>query len=99
MSSTPEFSAREQIDAFLVSAGWVIQDYKNVDLGAPRGIALREVPLKSGWCDYLLLVDCKAVGVVEAKKVGVTLSYLIIIPLITRESWEGAWRDPSRWNG
>jgi type I site-specific restriction endonuclease len=29
---------------------------------------LREVPLKSGTCDYLLLVDRKALGVVEAKK-------------------------------
>jgi type I restriction enzyme R subunit len=74
MSSTPESSAREQIDAFLVSSGWVIQDYKKVDLDAARGIALREVPLKSGRCDYLLLVDRKAVGVVEAKKVGMTLS-------------------------
>ena len=35
---------------------------------------MREVPLKSGRCDYLLLVDRKPVGVVEAKKEGVTLS-------------------------
>ena len=51
-----------------------MQDYKDVDPGAVRGIALREVPLKAGRCDYLLLVDRKVVGVVEAKKVGVTLS-------------------------
>jgi type I restriction enzyme R subunit len=71
---TPEASARENIDAALADAGWTIQDYKAVDLGAVRGIAIREVPLKSGRCDYLLLVDRKAVGVIEAKKVGVTLS-------------------------
>jgi type I restriction enzyme R subunit len=35
---------------------------------------LREVPLKSGRCDYLLLVDRNALGVVEAKKEGTTLS-------------------------
>ena len=35
---------------------------------------MREVPLKTGPCDYLLLVDRKAVGVIEAKKVGTTLS-------------------------
>ena len=35
---------------------------------------MREVPLKSGRCDYLLLVDRQALGVVEAKKEGTTLS-------------------------
>src|SRR5436190_8681419 len=38
--------------------------------GAAKGIAVREVPLKSGRCDYLLLVDRKPIGVVEAKKKG-----------------------------
>jgi type I restriction enzyme R subunit len=74
MPSTPESLAREQIDASLRSAGWIIQDYKAVDLGAARGIALREVPLKSDRCDYLLLVARRAVGVIEAKKAGATLS-------------------------
>jgi type I restriction enzyme R subunit len=32
------------------------------------------MPLKNGRCDYLLLVDRKAVGVVEAKPEGTTLS-------------------------
>ena len=31
-----------------------------MDFSAGRGIALREVPLKTGPCDYLLLVDRKA---------------------------------------
>ena len=74
MSLTPEALARQQIDAQLVAAGWIIQDYKAVDFSAGRGIALREVPLKTGPCDYLLLVDRRAVGVIEAKKVGTTLS-------------------------
>ncbi len=30
-----------------------------------RGIALREAPLKSGRCEYLLLVDRNAVGLVQ----------------------------------
>ena len=33
-------------------------------------LALREAPLKTGPCDYLLLVDRMALGVVEAKKMG-----------------------------
>jgi hypothetical protein len=71
---TPEEKAREQIDAMLSTCGWIVQDFKNVDFSAGRGIALREVPLKTGPCDYLLLVDRKAVGVIEAKKQGTTLS-------------------------
>jgi type I restriction enzyme, R subunit len=72
--SMPEKRARENIDTMLTQAGWTLQDYKAVDLSAARGIALREVPLKSGRCDYLLLVDRKPIGVVEAKKEGTTLS-------------------------
>ncbi len=71
---TPEQQARQQIDAKLVAAGWIIQNYKAFNPSAGRGIALREVPLKSGRCDYLLLVDRHALGVVEAKKEGTTLS-------------------------
>jgi hypothetical protein len=34
---------------------------------AGRGVALREVKLKTGRCDYFLLVDRRPVGMVEAK--------------------------------
>jgi len=74
MSETPEQQARLQIDAMLTASGWIVQDYKAFNPSAGRGIALREVPLKSGRCDYLLLVDRNALGVVEAKKEGTTLS-------------------------
>jgi len=70
----PEQQARQQIDAQLAACGWVVQDYKQFNPSAGRGLALREVPLKSGTCDYLLLVDRKAVGVIEAKKAGTLLS-------------------------
>ena len=55
--TTPEQLARQQIDALLGVAGWSVQDYTAYQPGATRGIALREVPLASGRCDYLLLVD------------------------------------------
>lgn len=74
MRDTPEQLARQQIDSQLVACGWVVQDYRAVDFSAARGIALREAPLKSGTCDYLLLVDRKAVGVIEAKQEGTLLS-------------------------
>ena len=57
---SPEKRARQQIDAQLTACGWVVQDYKAVEFSAGRGIALREVPLTTGPCDYLLLVDRKA---------------------------------------
>ncbi len=71
---SPEKRARKQIDAQLTACGWVVQDYKAVEFSAGLGIALREVPLTTGPCDYLLLVDRKACGVIEAKKEGTTLS-------------------------
>jgi type I restriction enzyme R subunit len=71
---TPEGKARQQIDAQLVASGWLVQDYQQFNPSAGRGIALREAPLKSGTCDYLLLVDRKALGVAEAKKKGTLLS-------------------------
>ena len=71
---TPEAHAREQIDAMLVACRWVVQNFTALNLGIGQGIALREVPLKSGRCDYLLLVNRKPVGVIEAKRAGTTLS-------------------------
>jgi type I restriction enzyme R subunit len=71
---TPEQRARQQIDAQLTACGWIVQSSDAADFTAGRGIALREVRLKTGPCDYLLLVDRKAVGVIEAKKEGTTLS-------------------------
>ncbi|MBA3832437.1 MAG: DEAD/DEAH box helicase family protein [Chthoniobacterales bacterium] len=70
----PEELARQNIDALLQKCGWLIQDYKKLDLSAGKGIAIREVRLKEGRCDYLLLMDRKPVGIIEAKKAGVTLS-------------------------
>ena len=58
----------------LLQCGWILQDYKLLNLSAGRGVAVREVPLASGRCDYLLLIDRKPVGIIEAKKAGVTLS-------------------------
>src|SRR4030067_816644 len=71
---TPEEEARKNIDDMLHSAGWALQDYKNVNLGAGSGVAVREFPVKGGEADYMLFVERHAVGVVEAKPKGVTLS-------------------------
>jgi type I restriction enzyme, R subunit len=74
MPRAPEQEAREKIDAQLVDCGWLVQDSRKADFSAARGIALREVRLKTGPCDYLLFVDRTPIGVIEAKKEGMTLS-------------------------
>ena len=71
---TPEESARKKIDLLLDAAGWLVQDYKDLNLGAGVGVAVREFPLKAGFADYMLFVERHAVGVVEAKPEGTTLS-------------------------
>src|SRR3990172_5247161 len=71
---TPEELARENIDKQLEACGWTVQSRVEMNLYAGRGIAVREFPLSTGEADYLLFVDWKAVGVVEAKHEGVTLS-------------------------
>ena len=72
---TPEDKAREKIDQALQQAGWLIQDIREVNLHAGRGVALRNFPLVTGhgFADYLLYVDGKAAGVIEAKKEGFPL--------------------------
>ena len=72
--TTPEARAREVIDAQLAAAGWLVQDRGAMNRSAGLGLAVREYPLATGPCDYLLLVAGKACGVVEAKAAGATLS-------------------------
>ena len=71
---TPEEKARQEIDRLLAAAGWVVQDYDQLNLGAASGVAVREFPLESGFADYLLFIDREAVGAIEAKPEGTTLS-------------------------
>ena len=71
--TTPEDKAREKIDELLRAAGWVVQDMDEFNRNASLGVAVREYQLPNGAADYLLFVDGKAAGVIEAKKTGVTL--------------------------
>ena len=70
----PEEKARQNIDRLLTAAGWVIQDREQMNLGESPGVAVREYPMSPGPTDYLLFVERRAVGVIEAKPEGVTLS-------------------------
>ena len=71
---SPEERPRVNIDRLLTAAGWDVQDRSRANLGATVGVAVREFPLTTGEADYLLFVDRKAIGGVEAKPEGTTLS-------------------------
>src|SRR6266508_2067751 len=73
--SSPEELAREKIDKLLTDCGWILQTRSTINLSAARGIAIREALLKDrDEVDYLLFVDGKAIGTVEAKPEGFTLT-------------------------
>src|SRR5213082_3687276 len=73
--SSPEEFARQKVDKLLADCGWVLQNRRTINLSASRGIAIREALLKDrDEVDYLLFVDGKAIGTVEAKPEGFTLT-------------------------
>ena len=67
MNQNPEQIARDKIDQMLIDAGWLVQSKDEVNLSAGKGVALRETNTESGSADYILFVNSKAVGVIEAK--------------------------------
>ena len=74
-SLNPEEQARVLIDAQLVAAGWVVQNREAIDLVNHFGVAVREVIMEkwAGRADYVLYLNRKMVGVIEAKPQGTTL--------------------------
>ena len=68
LNQNPEQLARDHIDQLLITCGWVIQDKTKVNLSAALGVAVREYLTDVGPADYVLFVDKKPVGVIEAKR-------------------------------
>jgi type I restriction enzyme, R subunit len=99
---TPEQEARVLIDGMLDAAGWVVQRTGDVDLTAARGVAVREFQTANGPVDYLLYVDRKPIGTIEAKKAGETLrsvewqsnQYVEGFEATAKEKGIAAWRSP-----
>lgn len=71
-----EQRARRIIDAQLTAADWYVQDQAALNLSAGPGVAVREKFMAAGRgrADYLLYLDKRAVGVVEAKPAGTALT-------------------------
>ena len=76
-----------------------------MDIHAGRGVVVREYPLKwkegaeikSGFADYLLYADGRAIGVIEAKPAGHTLEGVLIQSEKYTEGldkWVPAWNRP-----
>lgn len=76
INQNPEQLARDNIDKLLRNAGWAIQNAKKINWNESLGIAIKEYQTDVGPADYVLFVDRKPVGIVEAKKedVGQNLS-------------------------
>ncbi len=68
-----EEKARQYIDKLLESAGWCVQDFAWLNLGACPGVAVREFPTRAGPADYLLFVDHRPLGAIEVKAEGAAL--------------------------
>ena len=67
-NQTPEQKARNDIDRKLNDSGWIVQEKSKIDWSASRGIAVKEYLTDVGPADYVLFVDKKPVGIIEAKK-------------------------------
>lgn len=67
-NQNPEQLVRDNIDRQLIACGWLIQSREELNLYAGVGIAVKEYPTDIGPADYVLFVDKKPVGVIEAKK-------------------------------
>jgi type I restriction enzyme, R subunit len=68
LNQNPEQIARDEIDQQLLLCGWVIQNKKAINLNAAIGVAVQEYQTDIGPADYVLFVDKKPVGIIEAKR-------------------------------
>jgi type I restriction enzyme R subunit len=69
VNQDPEQIARDNIDKQLIACGWVIQDKDKINLNVGIGVVVRYYLTQEGKeTDYVLFVDKKPVGIIEAKR-------------------------------
>ncbi len=68
MNQNSEQIARDKIDSLLEQAGWIIQSKSKIDFSAGVGVAVHEYQTDVGPADYVLFVNRKPVGIIEAKR-------------------------------
>lgn len=64
----PEEKSRLKIDKKLMEVGYDVQDYQDFNLSTKKGVIIREYPTDTGPVDYLIFINKKPVGVIEAKE-------------------------------
>ena len=67
-NQTPEQQARNDIDRRLKDSGWIVQAKNKINWNVSRGIAVKEYQTDVGPADYVLFVEKKPVGIIEAKR-------------------------------
>lgn len=96
---TPEEQARVNIDKMFGDAGWKITDRDDYN-PTVSAVAIREGLLKGNLeADYLLFIDGKAVGVLEAKKETTDVKTQAVINQAENythkiPSWCQSWKNP-----
>ena len=69
LNQDPEQIARDEIDKQLIACGWIIQDKDKLNLNQGLGVVVRHYLTQDGKeTDYVMFVDKKPVGVIEAKR-------------------------------
>jgi type I restriction enzyme R subunit len=68
LNQNPEQIARDKIDKQMAACGWIIQDLKHINLHASIGVAVKEYSTDIGPADYVLFVEGKPCGILEAKR-------------------------------
>lgn len=67
-NQNPEQFVRDHIDKMLEASGWKVQSKKHINLASSVGVAVREYQTNVGPADYILFVNKKPLGVIEAKR-------------------------------
>lgn len=68
INQNPEQKARDSIDKMLRESGWSVQNKDKINFNASLGVAVREYQTDVGPADYVLFINRKPVGVIEAKR-------------------------------
>lgn len=67
-NQNPEQIARDKIDALLKQSGWLVQEFRAMNLSAAKGIAVKEYRTEVGPADFVLFINGDPIGVIEAKR-------------------------------
>lgn len=78
MNQNPEQLARDKIDSLLEQAGWKVQSKSKIDFSAGIGVAVREYQTDAGPADYVLFVNRKPVGIIEAKRENEAVNITVV---------------------